>query len=92
MSKNLSAFKKVQISLRNRARNKVYKSSIKTLIKKYTLNLQNNTTADISYHKLNLSAAYHRIDKAVKRGVLHKNNAARKKAHLARAMKKFLNL
>lgn len=35
-----------------------------------------------------LAAAYSKIDKAVKRGVLHKNNGARKKARLAKAVKK----
>ena len=34
------------------------------------------------------SEAYSKIDKAVKRGVYHKNNAARKKARLARAFSK----
>jgi small subunit ribosomal protein S20 len=35
-----------------------------------------------------LAAAYSKIDKAVKQGVLHKNNGARKKARLAKAVKK----
>ncbi len=35
-----------------------------------------------------MSEAYSKIDKAVKRGVYHKNNGARKKARLARALKK----
>ncbi len=35
-----------------------------------------------------MSAAYSKIDKAVKRNVLHKNNGARKKASLAKAFKK----
>lgn len=35
-----------------------------------------------------LAAAYSKIDKAVKRDVLHKNNGARKKARLAKAVKK----
>ncbi len=34
-----------------------------------------------------MSAAYSKIDKAVKRGVLHPNNGARKKARLARVLK-----
>lgn len=35
-----------------------------------------------------LAAAYSKIDKAVKCDVLHKNNGARKKARLAKAVKK----
>jgi small subunit ribosomal protein S20 len=34
-----------------------------------------------------MSAAYSKIDKAVKRGVLHVNNGARKKSQLSRALK-----
>lgn len=35
-----------------------------------------------------MAAAYSKIDKAVKRGVLHSNNGARKKSRLAKALKK----
>ena len=38
--------------------------------------------------KVNLSAAYSKIDKAVKRNVLHRNTGARRKASLAKAVKK----
>jgi small subunit ribosomal protein S20 len=34
-----------------------------------------------------MSLAYSKIDKAVKRGVFHRNNGARKKARLAKALK-----
>lgn len=34
-----------------------------------------------------MSAAYSKIDKAVKKGVLHPNNGARKKSRLARILK-----
>ena len=37
-----------------------------------------------------MSMAYSKIDKAVKRKVLHTNNGARKKARLMRALKKTL--
>lgn len=35
-----------------------------------------------------MSAAYSKIDKAVKRGVFHRNNGARKKARLAKALQR----
>jgi small subunit ribosomal protein S20 len=34
-----------------------------------------------------MSSAYSKIDKAVKRGVIHTNNAARKKARISRVLK-----
>lgn len=83
MSKNLSAIKRVKISLRNRSRNKKYKTAIKKSIKKYLLNLNNNEKNDI----LNdLSLVYRQIDKAVKKGVWHRNKANRKKAKLSKMM------
>ena len=88
MPKKLSALKKTQVSLRNRVRNKMYKSVIKTLTRKYILSLENTDILNTDINKLNLSATYQKIDKAVKKGVLHKNNGARKKKLLARAMKK----
>lgn len=38
-----------------------------------------------------MAAAYSKIDKSVKRGVLHSNNGARKKARLAKALKQVTN-
>nr|YP_009295782.1 ribosomal protein S20 [Schimmelmannia schousboei]AOM64717.1 ribosomal protein S20 [Schimmelmannia schousboei] len=87
MSKNLSAVKKTKIASRNRCRNKIYKSSIKTWSKKYLVSLQNNQDFNQSHIIYNLNIAYKKIDKAVKKGILHKNNGARKKAMLARVLK-----
>ena len=87
MSKNLSAIKKQEISLRNRARNRMYKSTIKTFTKKYLLSLQSLDNSNSNQALDNLSNIYSAIDKAVKRGIIHKNNAARKKSTLAQAIK-----
>jgi len=87
MSKNSSAIKRTHISVRNYARNKMYKSIIKTLTKKYLANIDMK-----SYNNaLALSDVYSSIDKAVKRGVLHKNNGARKKSRLFQIMKNTLD-
>nr|YP_010986187.1 ribosomal protein S20 [Polyopes affinis]WOL37105.1 ribosomal protein S20 [Polyopes affinis] len=86
MPKNLSVLKKTRVSLRNRATNKMYRSAIKTLTKKYILSLEQSQ--DISIYTSNLSAVYQKIDKAVKKGILHKNTASRKKALLASLIKK----
>lgn len=88
MSKNLSAIKKTYVSLRNRSRNRIYKSTIKTLTKKYLLSLKNIDTSNSDDVLSNLSAVYSIIDKAVKCNIIHKNNAARKKSILAKAMEK----
>jgi small subunit ribosomal protein S20 len=87
-----SAIKRIKIAERNRLRNKTYKSAVRTLMKKcfqavetYGANPdgEKQTTA-----KETLAAAYSKIDKAVKKGVLHANTAARKKSRLARSLQK----
>ena len=85
MSKNLSAVKKHRVSLRNAYRNKVYKSIIKTKVKRYLVNLQ--LSNDTKYLASLLSDVYQVMDKAVKKGVLHKNKAARKKSCLYKKLK-----
>ncbi|MCS7031524.1 MAG: 30S ribosomal protein S20 [Gloeomargarita sp. SKYG116] len=84
MANTKSAIKRIKIAERNRLRNKAYRSAVKTLIKKCLLAVQ---AGDAQAGELALQAAYSKIDKAVKRGVLHPNNGARKKARLARWLK-----
>jgi len=87
-----SAKKRVEVAERNRLRNKSYKSAIKTLMKKYFTavdQLAANPSDDAKKAVDEaMSAAYSKIDKAVKRGVLHRNTGARRKARLSRALKK----
>jgi small subunit ribosomal protein S20 len=86
-----SAIKRIKVAERNRLRNKAYKSAVRTLMKKY-LKAVDTYAADPNPEMMEevqqmMSAAYSKIDKAVKRRVLHRNNGARKKALLARALK-----
>ncbi|BAY20960.1 ribosomal protein S20 [Calothrix sp. NIES-2100] len=91
MANTKSALKRAEIGERNRLRNKAYKSAVKTLMKKY-LNAVNvyaaNPTPELNQEvQARLSEAYSKIDKAVKRGILHPNNGARKKSRLAHKLK-----
>lgn len=92
MANTKSALKRVQISERNRLRNKAYKSAVKTLMKKCFLAVSaygaNPDPEALKAAQDAMSEAYSKIDKAVKRDVLHRNNGARKKANLAKALKK----
>ena len=87
-----SAMKRIQVAERNRLRNKSYKSAVKTLTKTYYAALsdyagdpsdENKKAVDSS-----MSAAFSQIDKAIKRGSIHKNAGARRKSQLAHARKK----
>lgn len=93
MANTKSAIKRAQIAERNRLRNKAYKSAVKTLVKKYLTAVEtygkNPTPDSLQDVQQRMSDAYSKIDKAVKRGVLHRNNGARKKSRLAKALKRF---
>mmetsp|Transcript_30910 Transcript_30910/g.118477 ORF Transcript_30910/g.118477 Transcript_30910/m.118477 type:complete len:92 (+) Transcript_30910:55-330(+) len=88
MTQKKSIIKRIKIAKRNNARNKAYKSAVKNMMKKCLLNLQNHQ--DISGKEINneIALAYSKIDKAVAKGVFHKNNGARKKSRLAQALSK----
>ena len=60
MSKNLSAIKRVQVSLRNNLRNRNYKSSIKTIMKKTLLQINNMEFVD--YNQANLLFHRHIVE------------------------------
>jgi small subunit ribosomal protein S20 len=80
-----SAKKRVLIAEANRQRNVAWKSSIKTAVKKV---LELATGKDKDALNTALSKVYQLCDKAVSKGILHKNTAARKKSRLALAVKK----
>lgn len=80
-----SSKKRVLIAERNRLRNVAMKSSIKTAVKKV---LELSAGEDKEALKAALSKAYQLCDKAVAKGILHKNTAARKKSRLTKAVNK----
>jgi small subunit ribosomal protein S20 len=86
-----SAQKRVKIAERNRLRNKAYKSAVRTLMKKFLTAVDTHAAQPTPETEKEvqsaMSSAYSKIDKAVKRGVLHANTGARRKARLAKALK-----
>lgn len=78
-----SAKKAVRGSLRKKAVNDSRKRAMKEIIKK----IEKSSKTDKAAAAKMLSSAYQTIDKAAKRGVIKKNNAARKKARLTRLIK-----
>jgi len=80
-----SAKKRVLIAEANRQKNVAWKSSIKTATKKA---LELADSKDKEALNAALSKVYQLCDKAVVKGILHKNTAARKKSRLTLAIKK----
>ncbi|PSB05175.1 30S ribosomal protein S20 [Merismopedia glauca] len=94
MANNKSAIKRAQVAERNRLRNKAYKSAVRTLIKNCLTAVEaygsNPTTESLQEVQSRMSSAYSKIDRAVKSGVLHRNNGANKKSRLAKALKAYV--
>lgn len=90
MSKKERNRKIVKQNKRNRIINKRYVSTIKTLSKLFKVKLKEFDKSENKEKQktetLNIvKNLYSIIDKAVKKGVLHKNTAARKKSTLGKA-------
>ncbi len=76
-----SAKKRVRQAAKRKVRNKGIKTSLKNITKAI------RDEKDPKKAKELLDKAYSLFDKAITKGVIHKNNAARKKAQLARVVK-----
>jgi small subunit ribosomal protein S20 len=91
MANNKSAKKRILITKRNNFQNRFYKSSIKTLTKRFLKDLEAYKTSQDKMDKeklqLGLNSIYSLLDKSSKKNVYHKNTAARKKAKIAALMK-----
>jgi len=73
-----SAKKRVKVIAAKNLRNKSIRSDLRTAIKKADLALTSNAPDKTD----TVRAAMKKIDCAVTKGILHKNNAARKKSSL----------
>jgi small subunit ribosomal protein S20 len=73
-----SAKKRILIGTRNSIRNKSIKSAIKTIFKKAEDAIKGNSAEKDSIVK----SAIKTIDTAARKGIVHKNSAARKKSRL----------
>ena len=82
-----SAKKRAELAERNRERNVAFKSSIKTAVKKALVCAQTEGKDALNAA---VSVVYQLCDKAVSKGILHRNTAARKKSRLVIAINKIL--
>lgn len=81
MANHPSALKRHRQAQKRRLRNKSYKSAINTAIKKIFSSLAEK---DIDKAKAFTIEAISRIDKAVTKGILHRNTASRKISRLVK--------
>ena len=82
-----SAKKQARSGVKRAERNRAVRSEVKTLVVKARKSLTGGPVAESDRYKLTLDAV-RALDRAASKGVLHRNNASRRKARLARQMAK----
>lgn len=78
-----SAIKRNKQNENRRLRNRVYRGRARTLVKKAQLVIEDGTQEEALEA---LKAAISSLDKAAEKGVIHKNNAARRKSRLMKKL------
>lgn len=75
-----SAKKRVLVTQKKTLINQMHKTALKTAIKKFDEAVESK---NVDEAKALFNVAGKKLDQGVKQGILHKNNAARKKSQLA---------
>ena len=80
-----SAIKRMRQNPKRRLRNRIFTGRARTSIKKARSTMEEGTAQDARTATLEAIRA---LDKAAEKGVIHKNNAARRKSRLMRQLAK----
>lgn len=83
MAKSPSVLKRARQAEKRRLRNRMVRSQVRTAIKKFYHSLAEGDRVKAQQAYFQASRI---IDKAASKGVLHKNNAARKKSRLSQKL------
>lgn len=76
-----SQIKRNKTNEKRRVRNKAYKTEVRSLVRKTREAVE---AGNVEEAQESLRIASRKLDKAVSKGVLHKNNAANRKSRLAK--------
>ncbi len=87
MANTKSAIREIRVAERRRIRNKAYRSSAKTKISKAEKLI---FSGDVEKGKEAARAAISTLDKAAAKGIIHRNNAARRKSRLMKKLSRAL--
>ncbi|PLV57174.1 30S ribosomal protein S20 [Thermotoga sp. SG1] len=88
MPNTKSAKKRVRVSEKRRQRNKAYKTFFKNRIKEVIKAIENGEPKEVVLELAKKAQAA--IDKAVSKGVIHKNQGARRKERLFKKVNEYL--
>lgn len=88
MANSKSALKRVRVAERNRLHNRPYRSAARTMVKKAEFAIQDLKTEAIEQAEAQeaVTRAVAMLDRVAGKGIVHPNNAARRKSRL---LKKF---
>ncbi|MBN1565506.1 MAG: 30S ribosomal protein S20 [Anaerolineae bacterium] len=85
MANHKSALKRIRSSKRKQERNRVVRSRTRTYLKKARQTLE---SGDLAQAREATMAAIRELDKAATKGILHRNNVARRKSRLMKKLAK----
>ncbi|MFZ2488324.1 MAG: 30S ribosomal protein S20 [Anaerolineae bacterium] len=83
MANHKSSLKRIRTSEKRRQRNRVVRGGTRTAVKRARLGLAGK---DVAVAAEAVQGAVSALDKAVAKGVMHKNSAARRKSRLMRQL------
>ena len=83
MANHKSALKRVRTSAKRRLRNRVVTGRVRSSLKRARMLIAGN---DVDAATEAVQVAIRELDRAAEKGILHKNNAARRKSRLMRAL------
>jgi small subunit ribosomal protein S20 len=79
-----SAIKRARQNEKRRVANRIYRSSSRTRIKSARRLIE---AGELEQAELQVSAAISALDRAAQKGIIHKNNAARRKSRLVKMLR-----
>lgn len=81
LPRHKSAVKSMKTDVERRLRNRYAKSTLRTIVKKVKV------ATDHTQAEIDLKSAISQLDKAARRGIIHKNKAARSKSRLIKQVR-----
>lgn len=87
MANTKSAIKRVRTSEKGRLRNRQFRTEARTYIKKARTQIEAGEFEDA---KKSVAEAIRALDKAAEKGIIHRNNAARRKSRLMQQLNQAL--
>lgn len=79
MANSKSARKRIRVAERRRLRNRPFRSAARTFVKKAELSIR---AGDVDAAAVAVGDAISMLDRVASKGVIHRNNAARRKSRL----------